>query len=199
MNTKEKFNSLNAKSAWAYTKQKAGYEDLFNSAKLFSEIPDIEHTNVEEYFAENFEKYGISTNRHRILAIAQMFGLITKDPYYARGGSTYSNETTTPVFDKLNKHPFGSSEFNKIMSEQLIKIKVNSIIDTTDYREDYHIYPFLFLFLVMWKLDKDYAMKLVPMKKLWTYVLTCKSMDEVNDAVKWMSDPKAEISPFVSQ
>ena len=199
MNTKEKFDSLSIKSAWAYTKQKAGYEDLYNSARLFSEIIDIEHTNVETYFAENYEKYGISTNRHRILAIAQMFGLITKDPYYARGGSVYSNEMTTPVFSELKKHAFGSSEFNKIMSEQLIKIKVNSIIDTTAYREDYHIYPFLFLFLVMWKLDKELGMKLVPMKKLWTYVLTCKSMDEVNDAVKWMSDSKAEVSPFVSQ
>ena len=199
MTTKEKFDSLNNKSAWAYTKQKANFEDVYNSVRLFSEIPDIEHTNVEEYFAEHYSEYGISTNRHRILAIAQMFGLITKDPYYARGGSVYSNETTTPVFDELKKYTFGSPEFNKIISEQLIKIKVKSIIDTTGYRDDYKIYPFLFLFLVMWKLDKDYAIKLVSMEKLWTYVLTCKSMDDLNDAVKWMADPAAKISPYIGQ
>lgn len=199
MNSKEKFNSLTAKSAWAYTKQRAGFEDLFKAAKLFSEIPDIENTNVEEYFANNCGAYGINTNRHRILAIAQMFGLITKDPYYSRGGSTYSNELTTPVFEELKKCSLGSKQFNMIMSEQLIKIKVNSIIDTTDYRKDYHIFPFLFLFLVMWRLDKDYGMKKVPMKKLWTYVLTCRSMNELNDAVEWMFDPKSNISSFVPQ
>ena len=199
MNTKEKFKSLNKKSAWAYTKQKSKVNDIYNSALLFDEIPDIKNTNVEKYFAKKYKKYGISTNRHRILAISQMFGLITKGTYYDKGGPGYSNETTTPVFSELKKHKLGSSAFNKIISEQLIKIKVNAIIDTTDYRKDYHIYPFLFLFLVMWKLDKDFGINRVPVKKLWTYVLTCKSMDEVEDAAKWMNDPNAKVSPFVTQ
>ena len=199
MNAKSKYNSLNEKSVWSYTKQKAYYSDLFNSSKLFDEIPNKQSVTIEDYFAKNFKKYGISTNRHRILAIAQMFGLITKDPYYLRGGSTYSNEKVTPVYDALKKHTINGPHFNKILSEQLLKIKVKSIIDTTSFRDDYNIYPFIFLFLVMWKLDKKYGMKLVPMNKLWTYVLTCKSMDEVDDAVKWMVDPSAKISPFVTQ
>ena len=78
MNTKEKYDSLTIKSAWSYAKQKANFLDLYLSSKLFSEIPDISHTNVEDYFTNNYERYGISTNRHRILAIAQMLGLITK-------------------------------------------------------------------------------------------------------------------------
>ena len=199
MNAKEKYNSLNVKSAWAYTKQIAEFSELFLSSKLFSEISDVEGTNVEQYFNDNYERYGISTNRHRILAIAQMFGLLTKEPYYSRGGSSYSNETVTPVFNELKKYAVDSVEFKKIMSEQLLKVKIKSIIDTTDNRDDYYVYPFLFLFLVMWKLDKDYAMKLVPMNKIWTYVLTCRSMDEVDDAARWVADPKAKISPFVSQ
>lgn len=199
MNAKEKYDSLNIKSAWAYTKQIAEFNELFLSSKLFSEIVDVENTNIEQYFNDNYERYGISTNRHRILAIAQMFGLITKDPYYSRGGSNYSNETVTPVFVELKKYAMDSVEFKKIMSEQLLKVKIKSIIDTTENRDDYFVYPFLFLFLVMWKLDKDYGMKLVPMNKIWTYVLTCKSMDEVDDAVRWIADPKAKISPFVRQ
>lgn len=199
MNAKEKFDSLNERSAWAYTKQKANFEDLYNSAKLFDEIPDIENANVEDYFSEHYAEYGISTDRHRILAIAQMFGLITKDSYSVRGGSSYSDETTTPVFSSLKRCAFGTPEFYKIFSEQLIKIKVKSIIDTTDSRDDYKIYPFLFLFLVMWKLDKEHAVKEVSMDKLWTYVLTCKSMDDLDDAVEWMVDPSAKISPYVSQ
>ena len=174
MTANEKYNSLNEKSAWAYTKQKANFKDIYNSARLFNEIPDIENTNVEEYFKEHYEEYGISTERHRILAIAQMFGLITKSIYYKGTGLTYSNESMTPVFEALKKCSLDSTEFNKIFSEQLIKIKVKSIIDTESYRDDYSIYPFLFLFLVMWNLDKNYSVKKVPYDKVWTYVLTCK-------------------------
>ena len=199
MNTKEKYDSLNIKSAWAYTKQIAKFNELFLSSKLFYEIDDISHTNIEKYFSGNHKRYGIKTKRHRILAIAQMFGLITKDTYYSRSGSRYSNEKVTPVFIELNKYPVDSVEFKKIMSEQLLKVKIKSIIDTTDNRNDYFVYPFLFLFLVMWKLDENYGKELVPMDKVWTYVLTCKSMDEVDDAVRWIADPKAEISSFVRQ
>jgi len=199
MNAKQKLSSLGIKSAWAYTKQSANFKDLFLSTKLFSEIPDIENTNIEKYFADHYAQYGISTYRHRILAISQMFGLITKSPYYNRGGSSYSDEMPTKVFDVLNKTTLGSDEFNKIFSEQLLKIKIKAIIDTTESRDDYYVYPFIFLFLVMWKLDVDYAIKLVPMNKIWTYVLTCKSMDDVNDAVSWIADPTAKISPYVNQ
>lgn len=199
MNTKQKYNSLNAKSAWAYPKQKGNFEDVFKSAKLFSEIPNIKNTNIETYFDANHVRYGISTNRHRVLAMPQMFGLITKENYSTRGGSTYSKEMPTPVFNELNKYSYGSSEFNKIISEQLIKIKVKAIVDTKNYRDDYYVYPFLFLFLVMWKLDKDCGMKMVPINKIWTYVMTCKSMDEINDSVKWIVDPNAAISPFIHQ
>ena len=127
MNTKQKFNSLNAKSAWAYPKQKGNFEDVFKSALLFSEIPSIKNTNVETYFTANYIRYGISTDRHRMLAIPQMFGLITKDHL------SYSQEKPTPVFKELEKYSFGSSEFNKIISEQLIKIKVKAIVDTKHY------------------------------------------------------------------
>lgn len=199
MNAKQKLNSLTIRGAWAYTKQSANYQDLFLSTKLFSEIVDAKNTNIEQYFADNYQNYGISTYRHRILAIAQMFGLITKETYYSRGGSSYSKESTTPVFGALKKYSIGSLEFNKILSEQLLKIRIKAIIDTTDSRDDYNVYPFIFLFLVMWKLDADYAIKLVPMRKIWTYVLTCKSMSEVNDAVAWLADPSAQISPLVDQ
>ena len=76
-------------------------------------------------------------------------------------------------------------------------MKQKAIIDTTNFRDDYYIYPFLFLFMVMWKLDKDYGIKKVPVKKVWTYVFTCKSMDDLNDCVSWLFDPTAKISPFV--
>lgn len=197
MTTEEKFKSLNPKSAWSYTKQIANYNELFLSSKLFDEIPDRKHTNVEQYFLANFKKYGIATNRHRILAIAQMFGLITKERYFSRGSSSYSEEEVTPIFELLKTAD--SDGFKKIMSEQLIKLRIKAITDTTSYRDNYYVYPFLFLFLVMWKLDADYGVKLVPMNKIWTYVLTCNSMDDVNDAVCWLMDPKAKVSEHVAQ
>ncbi len=199
MNTNEKYDSLNSKSVWAYTKQKAGFRDVFNSAKLFSEIEDLEHTNVETYFKKNYSEYGISTDRHRIWAIAQMFGFLTKDSYYSKGRSSYSKESITPVFKALKRRTLGDPNFNKIVSEQILKIKVKTIIDTMDYRNDYHIYPFLFLFLVLWKLDKDYNIKKVSYDKVWTYILTCKSMDEVDDAASWVADPSAKISSYLKQ
>ena len=195
MNAREKYNSLTIKSAWSYAKQKANFLDLYLSAKLFSEIPDILHTNVENYFENNYERYGISTYRHRILSIAQMLGLITKNVFYKK--PAYSIERTTSVGNALLTHEPDSLEYKKILSEQLIKMKQKAIIDTTNFRDDYHVYPFLFLFLVMWKLDKDYGIKKVPVKKVWTYVFTCKSMDDLNDCVSWLFDPTAKISPFV--
>ncbi len=197
MNTKEKINSLNVKSVWSYTKQKANFNDLFLSAKLFSEIPNVANTRVEDYFSNNFSKYGISTYRHRILAIAQMFGLISKTPYFGR--SSYSNETTTPVFESLKHASPGSVEFNKIMSEQLLKLRIKAITDNQNYRDDYYIYPFIFLFLVMWNLESKHSIKQVETDKIWTYVLTCKSMKEIDDAVSWILDPLAKVSPFLKQ
>lgn len=197
MNAINKLNSLNDKSAWAYTKQKANFKDLFLSSKLFSNISNKAHTNIEDAFANKYNKYGISTDRHRILAICQMFGLITKSSYYTN--SNYATEDATPVFNELLKHNIGSDEYNKILSEQLIKIKIEAIIDTTNYRDSYYIYPFIYLFLVMWQLDKNYGIKKVPINKIYTYVMTCKSMDEINDSVQWIADPYAKPSKYVKQ
>lgn len=199
MNANEQFSLLNSKSAWSFTKQIANFRDLFLSTKLFYEIPDIKNTDVEKYFSDNYKKYAVSTSRHRILAIAQMFGLITKKQFYKRNASTYSQEETTPVFEKLKACSLGSENFNIIFSEQLIKIKIKAIIDTKDDRNNYCIYPFLFLFLVMWKLSVEKGIEKVPMDKIWTYVLTCHSMELVDDAVSWICDSNSKISKYVGQ
>ena len=97
----EKLESLNGNSCWVFTKQDTDFDQAFKAVKLFSEIPDKESINIENYFEKNHSRYGIDTDRHRMLVIPQMYGLLTKTPFYVRGGN-YSAENPTEVFD-LNK------------------------------------------------------------------------------------------------
>ena len=89
----EKLQQLKPNSVWVFTKQETDFDESYKSALLFSEIPDKENTNIEDYFTKNHTRYDIQTDRHRILVIPQFFGLITKTPFYERGG-TYNDENS---------------------------------------------------------------------------------------------------------
>ena len=93
----ERLNELDDNSIWIFTKQETDFDEAFKSAKLFDEIPDIENTNVEEYFLANHARYGIVTNVHRALVISQLYGLITKTPFFTRGGQ-YKSEKNNRCF-----------------------------------------------------------------------------------------------------
>jgi len=178
-----KLQSLDEKSVWIFTKQETDFDESVKSTKLFSEITDRENVNVEQYFTENHAKYGITTDRHRILVIPQMFGLITKTPFYAKG-VFYNEENPTEVFDEIKNYEIGSREYNILKTEQLLKIKIHAIIDTANNNEDYNVFPIIFIYKVLKDLQIKYGINSISIDQLYTYVLTCSNYNETSSAVE---------------
>lgn len=181
----DKLNQLKPNSVWVFTKQETDFNESYKSALLFSEIPNKESTNIESYFAKNHIRYGIQTDRHRILVIPQFFGLITKTPFYERGG-TYNNENPTAVFDALKSTIPESKEYNTLKTEQVLKLKIHAIIDTANNNVDYNILPVLFIYKVLRGLKEKYEIKKITIDQLYTYVMTCKSYSEVDEAIEFI-------------
>lgn len=198
MTIKEKLDSINGFNVWAFTKQNTDFEDAFKAAKLFYEMPSTANQNLESYFAQNYSRYGISTNRHRVLIIAQMYGLITKTPFFSRG-SSYKNEKVTEVFEELNKYPIGSDEFNTIKTEQIMKLRVEAVIDNAGSRNGFAVLPLIFSFMVLWKLKKEKNIDGVSINKFFTYVMTSKSFDEIDEVVEFLANPNAPVSKMIAQ
>lgn len=181
----DKLNQLKPNSVWVFTKQETDFNESFKSALLFSEVPNKASTNIESYFANNHVRYGIQTDRHRILVIPQFFGLITKTPFYERGG-TYNNENPTAVFDALKSTIPESKEYNTLKTEQVLKLKIHAIIDTANNNADYNILPVLFIYKVLRGLKEKYGIKEITIDQLYTYVMTCKSYSEVDEAIEFI-------------
>lgn len=181
----ERLNELDDNSIWIFTKQETDFDEAFKSAKLFDEIPDIENTNVEEYFLANHARYGIVTNVHRALVISQLYGLITKTPFFTRGGQ-YKSEKTTDVFRELCKYEMGSYEYNTIKTEQLLKIKIHAIIDTAGNNENYNILPVVFVYKVLKKLKDEHSIDSLSKDLLLTYVMTASNYSDVSDVVRYI-------------
>ena len=104
----EYLNNLHDKSVWAFTKQDTNFEQAVYATRLFVDIYECDNINIEDYFRENFFKYNIKTDRHRVLVIAQLFGLITKTPFNSRG--SYSKERPTEIFDMIKNLEVDSIE-----------------------------------------------------------------------------------------
>lgn len=179
----EKLKELKPNSVWVFTKQETDFDESYKSALLFSEVPDKENTNIEAYFADNHSRYGIQTDRHRILVIPQFFGLITKTPFYERGG-TYNNENPTAIFDTIRTVAPQSKEYNTLKTEQVLKLKIHAIIDTANNNADYNVLPVLFIYKVLHGLKEKYGIKEITIDQLYTYVMTCKSYSEVDEAIE---------------
>ena len=156
MMVNNKLNNLTNNSVWLFTKQDTNFDESFKATKLFSEIDNRENVNIENYFTVNHEKYGINTDRRRMLVIAQLYGLITKTPFYVRGGN-YSKEAPTEVFDLYKNLEIGSKEYNTFKTEQLLKIKFHAIIDTANNNKDYNILPIVFIYKVLKILKEKYG------------------------------------------
>mgnify|MGYP004666173027 CR=1 FL=1 len=181
----EKLKELKPNSVWVFTKQETDFDESYKSALLFSEVPDKENTNIEAYFADNHSRYGIQTDRHRILVIPQFFGLITKTPFYERGG-TYNNENPTAIFDTIRTVVPQSKEYNTLKTEQVLKLKIHAIIDTANNNADYNVLPVLFIYKVLHGLKEKYGIKEITIDQLYTYVMTCKSYSEVDEAIEFI-------------
>lgn len=193
----EKLQALDSNSVWVFTKQDTDFDDAYKAALLFSEIKDKNNVNIENYFAQNHKRYGIETDRHRILVISQMLGLMTKTPYYVRGGS-YNNEKPTAVFDAMKSAQTNSNEFNTLKTEQLLKLKIHAIIDTAHNNEDYNILPIVFIYSVLKKLKDEHSINEVSIDRLYTFIMTCKSYDEVDEAVAHIVEHTKNGSPALT-
>lgn len=193
----EKLKELKANSVWVFTKQETDFDEAYKSVLLFSEIPNKNSTSIESYFTANHSRYNIQTNRHRILVIPQFFGLITKTPFYIKGG-TYENENPTAVFDVLKTYKSNSKEYNIIKSEQILKLKIHAIIDTAKNNEDYNILPIIFIYKVLRGLKERYSIEKITIDQLYTYVMTCKNYSEVDEAIEFIKND-SPISKYVSE
>lgn len=189
----DKLDKLTDSSVWVFTKQSTLFDTAFKSVKLFYEMPNKETTNLEEYFKENHASYGIDTDRHRVLVIAQLFGLLTKTPLYEKG-SRYNKENPTQIFDLLNDYGAGSLEYNLLKTEQLLKIKIKAIIDTANNNKDFHVLPVIFSYKVLKNLKEQHNIHQVDIDLFYTYVMTCSSYSEVDNVVEFISksNPKTE-------
>lgn len=188
ISAKEYIKTLNKKSVWVFTKQQvSSFDEIVKVTNFFENIPDRENINIEQYFAEHHMEYGIETDRHRTLVIPQFFGLITKTPFYQRGGQ-YNREKPTAVFDKLKTiNPnLNLYEYNKIVTEQILKFKIHAIIDTTNNNKDYNILPVIFIYKVLKELQTRYNIKKVSIGHLYTYIMTCKKYSQWEQAVEYI-------------
>lgn len=201
----EYLRTLNDKSAWVFTKQETDFDVSVLATKLFSEIPNIEETNVEQYFSEHHSDYGIETYRHRMMVIPQLFGLITKTPFYQRGVQ-YSKERPTAVFDEFNKLfvdkdgaqvIINQNRYNELKTEQILKLKIHAIIDTANNNEDYYVLPVIFIYKVLKDLQLKYEINEISIDHLYTYIMTCKNYKELDNAVEYIKD-NGPISEYVS-
>lgn len=188
--TTNKLLNLNENDVWIFTKQSVSFDTAFKATKLLSEIPNREDVNIETYFQQNHKRYGVDTDRHRVLVIAQMYGLLTKTPLYARGGN-YGREQVTEVFEMINSCAFGSTEYNKLKSEQILKVKIRAIIDTAKNNEGWCILPVIFSYKVLKTLKEQYDINSVNLDVFYTYVMTCSDYSEVDETVGYIKNNSA--------
>ncbi|MBR3482723.1 MAG: hypothetical protein IKH45_07595 [Neisseriaceae bacterium] len=200
MNADEYLKTLNDGSSWVFTKQTvSNFNEIIQATNLFENIPNRESTNIEHYFSEHHTEYGITTDRHRTLVIPQFFGLITKTPFYKKGGQ-YNEEKTTAVYDKLKTiNPnLNLYEYNKIITEQILKLKIHSIVDTANNNQDYHILPVIFIYKVLKELKNVHHINSVSIDHLYTYILTCNDYSQWEQAVYHIAN-NSPISSFVTR
>ncbi len=186
----EYLRSLNEKSVWVFTKQQASNLDqIINATNMFDKIPDRENADIERYWEENHLEFEVETDRHRTLIIPQLFGFITKTPFYKKG-QLYNKEKTTAVWEKIKNTNilFNRKEFNKVLTEQILKIKIHAIIDTANNNEDYYILPVIFIYKVLKELQINYNINEISQGHLYTYIMTCKEYSQWEQAVEYIKD-----------
>ena len=176
----ERTLALRAEDVWLFTKQAMSFDTAFSAVRLLEEMP-AGGGSVEEYFARNHARYGIDTGRHRVLVISQLFGLLSKGAFYAKGGR-YQNERVTPVYQALRAAGPGTAAYNRLKTEQLLKVRVRAIIDSAGNNLDYAILPVLFSYQVLARLREEYGVDRVPIEQFYTHVMTCARMDQAEQA-----------------
>ena len=164
---------------WLFTKQETEFSKVLSATKLFNEWSQRNNTdtNLEEYFKDN-SRFFDTTDVHRVLVISQLYGLLTKHAL------SYKNEKVTPIFHKIiNSNSV--DEYNILLSEQLLKIKLRSITDRNSLVEKRLVFPIVFIYQVLRKL-KDFRINSISFNDLYLFVMTMNSHEQVDLSVKYI-------------
>lgn len=194
MDIKEKIDSLTDKSIWYFAKQETSFDKVFQACLL---IDKYSGETVSDVFNNHAESNNVSSN-YRVLSVAQLFGLLTKTNPFQKNGSSYDKEELTPVFYSLKEAGIGSATYELIKAEQVLKIRMRAVTDSTNNIADFKIYPLLFACEVLWNLHKK-GVDEVAVEKFFTYVMTAKTHDELFDTVNFLLDKSSPVTSYLEQ
>ena len=190
----EKLASLNATSVWYFAKQDTNFDNAFKAVQIVDELGQQWEDDGTTAWSTKAASKGLDSN-HRILSVAQLLGLMTKNNPFEN--SQYKSETPTPVFRAINRYAIGSPEYNALKTEQLLKLRMNAITDTRPESADYNIAPVLFTYEVFWRLKAN-GITEISLGDFYTYVMTCKTHDEIDECVEHLLDPNRKETPYVA-
>lgn len=190
----EKLASLNATSVWYFAKQDTNFDNAFKAVQIVDELGQQWEDDGTTAWSTKAASKGLDSN-HRILSVAQLLGLLTKNNPFEK--SQYKSETPTPVFRAISRYAIGSPEYNALKTEQLLKLRMNAITDTRPESADYNIAPVLFTYEVFWRL-KAKGITEISLGDFYTYVMTCKTHDEIDECVEHLLDPNRKETPYVA-
>lgn len=185
---------------WKFAKQETSFDEAVRATRIFDEYQKLsvkrkKEKVLEDFFREESSKYNVRTERHRVLSVAQMFGLITKKKPYKY--SLYEKEEVTEVYKKIKNTSYGSEKYNVIKSEQLLKVKMRAITDTKSYCEGWNVYPILFLYKVLEELRKN-GVDEITVAQFWGLVATNSSMNNIAHTVENIQNME-EGSPYIEK
>lgn len=190
----EKLASLNATSVWYFAKQDTNFDNAFKAVQIVDELGKQWQDFGIIAWTDHAKNKGLDSN-HRILSVAQLLGLLTKSNPF--GKSQYKYEYPTPVFREIDKYAIGSPEYNALKTEQLLKLRMGAITDTRPESAEYNISPVLFTYEVFWRLRAKGVTE-ISLGDFYTYVMTCKTHDEIDECVTYLLDPNRIESQYVA-
>lgn len=181
-------------SVWYFAKQDTNFDNAFKAVQIVDELGQQWKDDGTTAWSMKAASKGLDSN-HRILSVAQLLGLLTKNNPFEK--SQYKSETPTPVYRAISRYAIGAPEYNALKTEQLLKLRMNAITDTRPESADYNIAPVLFTYEVFWRL-KAKGITEISLGDFYTYVMTCKTHNEIDECVEHLLDPNRKDSPHVA-